>query len=211
MTVLQKIRESGLTLRKDKCEFNQTHIKYLGQLIDETGVRPDPDKVRAIQEMRPPTNVKELCQFLGIVNQLSKFLPFLADQSKPLRDLLSAKNQWNWGDLQSTAFTDVTTAIDSSQVLGRYDPTNKKIVSADASSYGLGTVLQQQQKDGELRLIAFISRSLSYIEKRYAQIEKKALAVTWASEKFKDYLKGLQYMLETDHKPLVPLLSLKGH
>ena len=72
MTVLQRIRESGLTLSKDKCEFNQTHIKYLGQLIDETGVHPDPDKIRAIQEIRPPTNVKELCQFLGVVNQLSK-------------------------------------------------------------------------------------------------------------------------------------------
>ena len=113
-----------------------------------------------------------------MVNQLSKFLPFLADQLKPLRDLLSAKNQWNWGDLQSTAFTDVKTAIDSSQVLGLYDSTNKTIVSADASSYGLGTVLQQQQKDGELRLIAFISQPLSYIETRYAQIEKEALAVT---------------------------------
>ena len=133
MAVLQRIWESGLTLSKGKCEFNQTHIKYIGQLIDETGVCPDPDKVRAIQEMRPPTNVKELRQFLGMVNHLSKFLPFLADQSKPLRDL-SAKNQWNWGDLQSTAFNNVKTAIGSSQVLGVYNPTNQITVSADASS-----------------------------------------------------------------------------
>ena len=69
MAILQRIQESALTLSKDKCEFNQIHIKYLGQLIDETGVRPDPDKVCVIQEMRPPTNVKELCQFLGMVNQ----------------------------------------------------------------------------------------------------------------------------------------------
>ena len=72
MAVLWRIWESVLTLTKDKYEFNQTHIKYLGQLIDETCVRPDPDKVCAI-EIRLPTNIKELHQFLDMVNQLSKF------------------------------------------------------------------------------------------------------------------------------------------
>ena len=116
MAVLQRIKEAGLTLSKDKCEFNQTHIKYLGQVIDKTGVCPDPDKVHATLEMKPPTNTRELRQFLGMVNQLSKFSPFLADQSKPLRDLLSTKNQWVWEDSQSTAFNKVKTAIGSSQV-----------------------------------------------------------------------------------------------
>ena len=82
---------------------------------------------------------KELCQFLGMVNQLSNFF---ADKSKPLCDLLSAKNQQNQGDLQSTTFTDVITAIGYSQVLGLYDLTNKTIVSADTSPYSLGAVLQ---------------------------------------------------------------------
>ena len=104
---LQRIKEAGLTLSKDKCKFNQTHIKYLGQLIDMTGVHPDPDKVWSIQEMKAPTNIRELRQFLGMVNQLSKFSPFLADQSKPLRDLLSTKNQWVWEVPQSTAFNTI--------------------------------------------------------------------------------------------------------
>ena len=103
---------------------------------------------------------------------------FFADKSKPLCDLLSAKNQQKWGDLQFTTFTDVITVIGYSQVLGLYDLTNKIIVSADTSPYSLGAVLQQQQNDEELKPIAFISLSLSDIKKRYAQIEKETLAVT---------------------------------
>ena len=75
---LQRTKEAGLTLSEDKCEFNQTHIKYRGQVIDKTGVHPDPDKVYAILEMKPLANIRELRQFLGMVNQLSKFSPFLA-------------------------------------------------------------------------------------------------------------------------------------
>ena len=154
-------------------------------------MRPDPDKVHAILEMKPPTNTRELRQFLGMVNQRSKFSPFLANQSKPLRDLLNTKNQWVWEESQSTAFNKVKTAIDSSQVLGLYDPTNYTIVSADDSSYGLGAVLQQHQKNGELRPVTFISYDHFLTQKRDMRRLKKNLALTWASERFQDYLIGL--------------------
>jgi len=74
----------------------------------------------------------------------------------------------------------------------------------------LGAVLRQRQPDGSLRPIAYASRVLTETEQRYAQIEKEALAVTWACERFQDYLIGTQFRVETDHKPLVLLLSSKA-
>ena len=82
-------------------------------------------------------------------------------------------------------------------------------MSADASSFGLGAVLLQQQDDGEKRPVAYASRSMTPTEQRYAQIEKEALAITWACDRFVDYLIGLKFHVETDHKPLVPLLGAR--
>ena len=124
-----------------------------------------------------------------------------------MRDLLSSKNHWIWGDQQAKAFTEIKNTLGSSQVLGLYNPSNPTIVSTDTSSFGLGAVLKRQQPNGDLHPIAFIFRSLTDTEKR---IENEALAVTWACERFQDYLIGLTFSIETNHKPLVPLLSAKN-
>ena len=83
------------------------------------------------------------------------------------------------------------------------------ILSADASSYGLGAVLRQVQPCGSIKPIAYVSRALTPMEQRYAQIDKEALAAAWACEGFQDYLIGMTFTIQTDHKPLVLLLSSK--
>ena len=97
--------------------------------------------------------------------------------------------------------------ISSAPVLALYDPKKSTLVSADSSSYGLGAVLKQRQLDNTWRPVVFASRALTDIEKRYAQVEKECLALTWACERFSDYLIGSQFTLQTDHKPLTSLLS----
>jgi len=80
-------------------------------------------------------------------------------------------------------------------------------IAADASSTGLGTVLLQIQDNGQRRPICYTSRSLIDAEKNYAVMEKEALASTWACERLEEYVLGLRFTPETDHKPLVPLLT----
>ena len=92
--VLQKLQEAGLTLNEQKCHFSQSQVKFLGQVVDNDGIRPDPDKVRAIREVQPPRNVSDVRRFLGMSNHLSKFAPNLAEKTKPLRELLNKSNQW---------------------------------------------------------------------------------------------------------------------
>ncbi|UYV63822.1 K02A2.6-like [Cordylochernes scorpioides] len=205
----KQVSKSGLTLNKDKCKFAVTTIKFLGHQIDPNGIQVDLKRKRAILEFPKPRSVKELKQFLGMVNFSARFVPNLAEISHPLNKLLSKKEEWIWGDDQDRAFDQIKKSLTSAQGLALYDPSLPITVSADASSFGLGAVIWQT-KDGLRQVIAYASRTLSETEKRYAQIEKEALAITWACEKFKQYIQGLVISLETDHKPLVPIFTSKN-
>ena len=206
--VLRKVAATGVTLNPQKCEFGKEQLKFLGHIIDREGIRADPDKVTAITEMKPPTNVLELRRFMGMANQLGKFSSSLADLTQPLRQLLSKKSSWIWGPDQAQVFAKVKEELSKPRVLHLYNPQAPTKVSADASLYGLGAVLMQQS-DSAWKPVAYASRSMTETERRCAQIEKEALASTWACEKVSTYILGMKFLIETDHKPLVPLLGTK--
>ena len=102
----------------------------------------------------------------------------------------------DWGPSQQRAFDLVKDELSKTPVLALYDPNRETTVSADASSYGLGALLRQMT-NGTLRSVAYASRAMTPTEQRYSPA------------RFTDYLYGMSFHVETDHKPLVSLLSSK--
>ena len=206
--VLTRLQEKKVTLNPAKCMFNQCSVKFLGHIVDGTGIRADPDKVSAVKNMDAPQCVADVRRFMGMINQLGKFSPRISEISQPLRELLSSKRTWVWGPDQEQAFCKLKDESVKPTVLALYNPQAEGKISADASSFGIGAVFLQ--KSGQIwKPVAYASCAMLEAEKWYAQIEKEALAVTWACEKFACYVQGTTFQIESDHKPLIPLLSTK--
>ena len=200
--VLQRICDYNLKLNRDKCLFRQNSVSYVGHILSLDGLKPDPEKVRAIKEMQKPENKKELMTFLGFINYLGKFIPNLSQKSAPLRLLLEKDIEWFWEKEQEDSFRALKDAVSSTPVLRYFDPTKTLTLSVDASSKGIGAVLLQENQP-----IAYGSRALTAPQQNYAQIDKEALAISYGCNKFHQYVFGRLVEVETDHKPLQALFN----
>lgn len=207
--VFTHLEKHGFHLKKEKCEFLQSSIEYLGHIICEEGIKPVPSKVEAILKAPTPENVQQLRSFLGLINYYGKFTHNLASLLHPLNSLLQTHSKWLWTAECEESFQKAKDQIASAKVLTHYDPTLPITLAADASAYGVGAVISHISPDGVERPIAFASRSLTTSERNYAQLEKEALSLIFGVKKFHRYLYGRKFTLVTDHKPLTTILGSK--
>ena len=197
---LQCCREKGIKLNRKKLKLQCKEIPYLGHLVTAEGLKPDPDKVEAVQKMPKPDNVKAVRRFCGFVNYLAKFLPRLPGVLQPIQQLTRKEIPWQWQHEHDAAFERVKELVTQAPLLKYYNPEEELTVQCDASEKGLGAALMQNGQP-----IAFASRTLTDPETRYAQIEKEMLAVVFSLQKFDQYVYRRAVTIQSDHKPLAAI------
>ena len=195
--LLQRCRERGIKLNYEKLKHKQTEVEYMGHRLTDQGLKADPEKLKAIQEMPAPTDKEGVMRILGTCNYLQQFAPHLSDSTAPLRELLKKDVEFMWDTPQQRAYEEVKQKLSSPPVLRYFDPKLTTTLQCDASQKGLGaSILQGGQP------VAMASRALTPTEQNYAQIEKELLAIVFGMEKFEQYTYGRKIMVESDHKPL---------
>ena len=195
------------------CRFRDAECKkcqYLGHRIDSKGLHTLESKVTAVVDAPHPRDVQELRSFLGLVHYYGKFLQNLSTLLHPLNQLLKQGSKWHWSKECDKAFTKAKQCLVMAPVLAHYNPNLPIRLAADASAYGIGAVISHVFPDGTERPVAFASRTLTATEHNYAQIQKEALSLIYAVQKFHQYLYGRSFVLVTDHKPLTTILGHKA-
>ena len=207
--VLHRLKDSGVTLKREKCSFFEESVEYLGRVVDAEGIHTSRRKLQAVLDAPEPKNINQLRSVLGMINYYSQFIPDLSTLLKPLYSLLKANQPWEWSEECRRGLVEVKRLLTSPPVLAHYDPEVPLVLAADASAFGLGAVLSHRWPDGTERPIAFASRTLNPSEENYPQVEKEALALVFGVKKFHKYVYGREFTLVTDHQPLTTIFGPK--
>ncbi|RUM46313.1 MAG: hypothetical protein DSY80_02390 [Desulfocapsa sp.] len=201
--LLNRCREKGLKLNEKKMRLKLQEVTYMGHRLTTEGLRPDPEKVVAVKDMERPKDIAGVQRLIGVVTYLAKFLPNLSTVCEPLRRLTDKEAVFDWLPHHEEAFVKVKDLITQAPVLSYYDVNKEVTIESDSSEVGLGAVITQ---DGHP--IAYASRALTPTERNYAQIEKECLAIVYATQKFEQYILGMDKVtVLTDHKPLTTIFK----
>ena len=200
LTLLETARMNNLSLNPNKIQFKSTDCKFFRHQLTPEGLRPDPEKIKAIVDMKPPQSLQALQSFNGMVNYLKRFSPVLTELSEPLRRLQKQDTVWAWESEQQTAFKKIKTALTTLPILAYFDKDKNHIIQMDASKTGLRAVLLQDDQP-----VVYASRALTDMECRYSNIERELLGIIFGLERLHHYTFGKPITVETDHQPLTSI------
>lgn len=212
-TIFARLGEANLKVNLDKTHFMKTEVEFLGYIVGSEGIKPDPAKVKSIENLLPPTNLKELKSFLGMTSYYRRFIRDYAKVAKPLTNLTRGENAQikasqskkvpiTLNDESLKSFNRLKSMLTTAELLSFPDFEKPFNLTTDASNIALGAVLSQGEI-GKDKPIAYISRSLNKTEENYATNEKEMLAIVWALDNLRNYLYGAKKIkIYTDHQPL---------
>lgn len=207
--IAKRLKSAQLSINVSKSQFCAPSVKYLGFVIDCEGIRTDPDKIKAIVDFPPPTNVKEVRRLIGLVNWYRRFINNFSTIIAPITELLKKpKKKFVWTNVANDAFLSLKSALCSAPLLSCPNYNLPFYVQCDASDVGIGAVLWQKHDEGE-KVIAYMSQKLTAGERKYSSTERECLAVLVAIEKFRLYIDGVRFTVITDHESLKWLMNLK--
>ena len=209
--VLTALREAGLQLDIEKCEFFVTETTYLGLIISNKGIRMDPRKVQTIKDWITPKNVKDIQAYVGFANFYRRFVKNFSAIAAPLIKLTRKSVIFSWNQECETAFQRLKDAFMSDLVLMHFDPEKKIVVEVDASDWVVGGVLSQHDDEGILRPVAFFSKKHSPAEVNYEIYDKELMAIVRAFEEWRAELEGAAFPIQviSDHKNLEYFMTTK--
>ncbi|GBG71146.1 hypothetical protein CBR_g8448 [Chara braunii] len=199
--VLSLLRQQKYKVNLEKCEFGRTKILYLGHEVSAEGIRPEDAKVASIRDWPRPHTVTEVRSFLGMCGYYRNFVKNYSTVASPLTDLTRLDMPWDWNDECEGAFKRMKHALMNHEVLMVPDPQKPFIVTTDASQYGIGAVLAQQ--DGkELRPIEYMSKTMPSKKLAKSTYERELYALYKALVHWRHFLLGRFFYLRTDHQTL---------
>ena len=198
---LEKLRTAKLYARLHKCAFFQKRVEYLGFDVSSQGIQPSPEKVRTIVEWPRLQSVKDVRSFLGLAGFYRKFIKQFSLKARPLTDLTRDKVVWQWTEREEKAFNDLKMSLVVAPVLRIPDFDLPFVVTTDASLVSVGAILEQDFGQG-LQPVAYESRKLNPAETRYSAYERELLGIVWAIGKWRHYLEGKHFVVQTDHSSL---------
>ena len=207
--VLTALGSNGYKLKPRKTKLCRAEVEFLGHQVSDNGIMPLEKNLKGVLEFPIPTTVKQLRQFLGMVNFYRRHIPNCSQIAKPLSSQTGGKTV-SWDEKCQNAFDQLKQALVNPILLGfpDYSPEASPMeLHVDASDIGAGASLSQKQ-NGVQRPIAYISTTFNGAQKNYSTIDKELTALRWAVKSLKAFLRGVKFVIHTDHQPLIYLQNM---